>query len=58
MSLTPPEHEHSAVIDEAVTWLRETPKHMRLGPVVKVLQQRFGLNAVDVCLALREHRLR
>lgn len=55
--LTPPEHEHSAAIDQAVAWLRETPRHMRQAPVVKELRERFGLTPVEACAALREFDL-
>lgn len=52
--LSPPEHEHSAAVDEAARWLVETPRHERPRPVVIELRDRFGLNAVDACAAIRE----
>lgn len=55
MTLTPPEHQHSAAIDEAVAWLRATPRHMRQPPVVKQLRERFGLTATEACTALHEY---
>ncbi|WP_137113645.1 hypothetical protein [Mesorhizobium sp. GR13] len=55
--LSPPEHEHTAAIDEAVLWLRNTPRHMREAPVVRQLRERFGLTPVEACVALREFDL-
>jgi len=52
--LSPPEHSHSAAIDEAARWLATTPRHERPRPLVIELRDRFGLGAVDACAAIRE----
>ena len=57
-SLTPPEHQHSAAIDEAAAWLSTTPRRQIEGAIVPALQQRFGLNASEACAAIREANLR
>ena len=46
------DHESTAAIDEAATWLaaQEAAPH----PVVPSLQARFGLSAKDACVAIRE----
>ena len=57
-SLTPPEHEHSAAIDEAALWLATTPRRQIEGAVVPALQKRFGLSPAEACQAIREANLR
>lgn len=57
-SLTPPEHEHSAAIEEAALWLATTPRHQVEGHVVPELRRRFGLSALEACAAIREANLR
>lgn len=54
--LSPPEHEHSAAIDQAVQWLVHTPRRQR-GPAIAELRQRFGLNTHEACAACREAHL-
>jgi hypothetical protein len=56
-SLTPPEHEHSAAIDEAAAWLSTTPRERIPGPVVPLLRRRFGLSIAEACAAIREAHL-
>ncbi|PBB86627.1 hypothetical protein [Mesorhizobium sp. WSM3876] len=58
LDLTPPEHEHSAVIEHAVQWLLDTPRHERHGAAVPLLKQRFGLSTGDAVSAVREFNLR
>jgi hypothetical protein len=50
MKLTPPEHEHSAAVEQAAIWLADLgePPH----PIVPALKQRFGLSAVQSCEAI------
>lgn len=55
--LTPPEHEHSAAIDQAARWLALLPAHQRPSPIVPAICQRFGLRPVEACQALRESAL-
>ncbi|TFF27527.1 hypothetical protein E3C22_03455 [Jiella endophytica] len=50
--LTPPEHEHSAAIDEAARWL--AGQQTRPLPIVPALRRRFGLTPVEACQAIRE----
>lgn len=58
MTLTPPEHEHSAAIDEAAAWLAETPRERIGRPIVPALRERFGLTVIEACAAVREANLR
>jgi hypothetical protein len=58
ISLTPPEHQHTAAIDEAAQWLATTPRRQIEGAIVPALQHRFGLNAAEACAAIREVNLR
>lgn len=58
MSLSPPEHESTAAIDEAANWLINTPRHQRPGAAVPLLRARFGLTVVEACAAIREANLR
>lgn len=52
--MTPPEHEHSAIIDKAAAWLCITPKHERPRPAIIELRDRFGLSALDAVAAIAE----
>lgn len=56
--LTPPEHEHSAAIDEAARWLTVLAPHEKPSPVIPELQRRFGLSPVEACQAIAEANLR
>jgi hypothetical protein len=55
-NLTPPEHEHSAKIDEAARWYATT-KHDTSPAPIPLLRERFGLTAQEACYALREASL-
>lgn len=58
-SLSPPEHEHSAAIDEAARWLVDTPNDMRPKPLLPAMRERFRLAAKEACEAIAEaNRLR
>ncbi len=42
---TPPEHEHSAIVEQAAMWLADqnpTPK-----PIIPALRQRFNLSSLE-----------
>jgi len=56
--LTPPEHEHSAAIDEAASWLAMTPRERIAQPIVPALRERFGLTPAEACAAIKEAQLR
>lgn len=55
----PPEIENSdrepaGVVHEAARWLAVTPRHARGDrPVVRLLGDTFGLNAIEACEACR-----
>jgi hypothetical protein len=51
--LTPPEHEHSAAIDAAVTWLLSEPDTTGR-PIIPEMKTRFGLTSLEACEACRE----
>lgn len=51
-------HQHSAAIDEAATWLIETPPERRPRPVITHLQRQFGPSACEASEAMAEARLR
>lgn len=55
--LTPPEHEHTAAVDEAARWLAHLPQHERPSPVVPELRRRFGLSTLEATEACREAAL-
>ncbi len=55
--LSPPEHEHSAAVDQAAVWVATMPRERLPRPIVPALRQRFGLTPVEACEALREARL-
>jgi hypothetical protein len=48
--LTPPEHEHSALVEQAALWLVEQPQ--TLENKFLVVQRQFGLTAVQAAQAL------
>jgi hypothetical protein len=54
--LTPPEHEHSAKIDEAARWYATARQDGTKAPI-PILRERFGLTAQEACYALREAAL-
>ncbi|YBV97397.1 hypothetical protein M1D80_11075 [Phyllobacteriaceae bacterium JZ32] len=56
-NLTPPEHEHTAAIEEAARWLAVTPDHQKPRPIIKAIQERFGLSALEATYAMREAQL-
>ncbi|WP_457660913.1 hypothetical protein [Sinorhizobium medicae] len=47
--LTPPEHEHSALVEQAAQWLADQNPPPR--PIVPALKQRFGLTCLQACEA-------
>lgn len=55
--LTPPEHEHSAAIDQAAQWLATTPPRQRPAPLVPAMREMSGLSAIEVCASIRESQL-
>lgn len=56
--LSPPEHEHSAAIDQAAQFLAVTPPRERPVPLLPKLRAMFGLSAIECCEAIRESRVR
>jgi hypothetical protein len=54
--LSPPEHEHSAAVDEAARWYATTEQDTSRAPI-PLLRERFGLTAQEACYALREAAL-
>ncbi|CAN7732501.1 hypothetical protein [Mesorhizobium sp. LjNodule214] len=57
--LSPPEHEHTAAIDQAAEWLAATPPRQRPAPLVPALREMFGLSALETCQAIRQsHQIR
>lgn len=55
--LTPPEHEHSAAVDEAARWLAMTPNLQLPRPVIPALRGRFDLSVREACQAIAEANL-
>lgn len=55
--LTPPEHEHTAAVDEAARWLATCSPSERSGPVIPELRRRFGLSTLEATVACREAAL-
>ncbi|MEY9629044.1 hypothetical protein [Sinorhizobium fredii] len=44
-SLTPPEHEHNALVEQAAQWLADQANPPR--PIIPALRQRFNLSALE-----------
>ncbi|WP_037436176.1 hypothetical protein [Sinorhizobium fredii] len=44
-SLTPPEHAHNALVEQAAQWLAD--QNPRPKPIVPALRQRFNLSALE-----------
>ncbi|CDZ60457.1 Hypothetical protein NGAL_HAMBI2605_10270 [Neorhizobium galegae bv. orientalis] len=44
-TLTPPEHEHSAAVEQAAIWLAE--EHSPPAPLIPELRRRFDLSALE-----------
>lgn len=57
-SLTPPEHEHSAAIEQASAWLSQTSRERIGQPIIPMLRERFGLTIAEACEVCREANLR
>jgi len=45
--LTPPEHSHSAAVEEAARWILATPQVERPRPLVPIMRRMFGLSAIE-----------
>ncbi|RWD50872.1 MAG: hypothetical protein EOS25_05050 [Mesorhizobium sp.] len=58
MTLTPPEHEHSAAIDVAAEWLSQHPRDRIGRPIIPALRERFGVTIAEACEICREANLR
>lgn len=56
--LTPPEHEHGALHDEALQHLHETPRSARPPATIPYLKARFGLSTSQAVAVVREYNLR
>ncbi len=54
--ITPPEHEHSDIVEVAARWYAITPRDINK-PGVVLLRERFGLTALQACEALKMARL-
>ena len=54
--LTAPEHEHSALVEEAARWLATGGSDKSRAPVPQ-LRERFGLSAGEAIEAIREANL-
>lgn len=54
ISLTPQEHEHSAIVDEAARWLATNPPEQRSRAVILLLRERFGMSAMEACEAVKQ----
>ncbi|WP_042777828.1 hypothetical protein [Sinorhizobium fredii] len=48
-SLTPPEHEHNALVEQAAQWLSDQAIPPR--PIVPELRKRFDISALEACEA-------
>ncbi|MAW86515.1 MAG: hypothetical protein CMJ42_08310 [Phyllobacteriaceae bacterium] len=53
LPLTPPEHEHTAAVDECARFLAVTPPVARPKPLVPAMREMFGITASDTCEAIR-----
>ena len=51
--LTPPEHCHSASVEEAARFLRSVPPAERPKPLVPALREMFELSPIEACEAIR-----
>lgn len=56
MDLTPPEHEHSAAVEQATRWYATNPRDFNT-PGVVILRELFGLTALQACEAFRMAQL-
>jgi hypothetical protein len=54
--LTPEEHEHSDIVEQAARWYAVTPRDIDQ-PAVPLLRERFGLTALQACEAIKEAQL-
>lgn len=54
--LTPPEHQHSDIVEQAARWYAVTPRH-RSQPAVPLLRERFGLTPLQACEAIKMAQL-
>lgn len=52
-TLTPPEHCHTAAVEEAARFLLAVPPVERPKPLVPALREMFGLSPVEACEAIR-----
>lgn len=52
-ALTPPEHCHSASVEEAAAFLRSVPPAERPRPLVPALKAMFNLTSVEAVEAIR-----
>ncbi|SKA11099.1 hypothetical protein SAMN05428963_10631 [Consotaella salsifontis] len=52
------DHEHSAAMEEAATWLTNLEPHEKPQPVIPELRRRFGLSPLEACQAIAEANLR
>lgn len=49
-ALTPPEHEHSDIVEQAAQWLSE--QNPPPSPALHVIRDKFGLSPLQGCEAL------
>ncbi|ESZ68095.1 hypothetical protein X727_23065 [Mesorhizobium sp. L103C119B0] len=57
VDLSPPEHEHSAIVDHAIEWYAANYQTIER-PIVPALRQRFGLTSHQAVVCIREVTLR
>ena len=57
IELSPPEHEHSAAVDQAIEFYVANYGNVER-PIVPALQRRFGLTAHQAVVVIRETTLR
>lgn len=48
------DHESTASISEAALWFASIPPHQRPRPIVDMIRRRFGLTALEACMAIKE----